>query len=662
MTNKTMKDRMRPTTYKHQIVHNLPVRSVSINDTFWAPKLKVLRDVTVYDVLDKFENDGAMRNFDFVSEGAEEGYHCGEPWFDGLIYETIRGISDILAVDYDEELDRRVDEIIEKVARAQNTVGDGYINTYTLLDRPGQRWGENGGYLRWQHDVYNAGCLVEAAVHHYKATGKTSLLEIAVKFANHMSDLMGPPPKRNIVPAHSLPEEALLKLYQLSVDEPELAKTMNAPFEATGYLELVTFWIHNRGNHEGRYSHGEYAQDHIPVLEQDEAVGHAVRATLLYTGLTALYLSTGEAKVLETAKKLWDNISYQKSHITGGVGAVHEDEKFGGNYELPDNGYLETCAGVGMGFFSWNLYLATGEGRYIDKLETILYNIVLAGRSMNGHKYFYENPLVSHGGHNRWEWHSCPCCPPMIIKLLPELASYIYAYDERGAFVNLYVGSESEMEINGVNVKLKQQTAYPWEGAVGISVTPERESAFAIRLRIPEWCRNYSILVNNQPVEYRIMNGYAVIEKTWSLGDAIVLDLDMPVDLIEAHPYVRTHADKVAIKRGPMLYCLESVDNDRSVDGIVLYKREALDREKRLNRKISNAPDFRTEYVQDFFDGAVILRTKDSGGNTITAIPYPYWNNRSRGTMDIWLQCDKQNELKGWENQLYRSVPAGSAQ
>lgn len=649
---------MRPTTYEYQTIRNLPVRAVSIDDSFWGPKLKVLRDTTVHDVLNKFEQDGTLRNFDFVAAGAgPESYHSGEPWFDGLLYETIRGISDILAVHPDEALDRRVDAIIAKIAAAQQAVGDGYINTYTLLDRPNQRWGDNGGMLRWQHDVYNAGCLIEAAVHHYRATGKTSLLEVAVRFANHMSGLMGPPPKRNIVPAHSLPEEAVLKLYQLALDEPELADRLSLPFEASDYLNLAAFWIHNRGNHEGRVSHdGEYAQDHKPVLEQDEAVGHAVRATLLYAGLTSLYLSTGEAPYLETARKLWDSIAYRKSHITGGVGAIHHDEKFGGDYELPDDGYLETCAGAGLGFFSWNLFLATGESRYIDKLETILYNIVLAGRSMNGHKYFYENPLVSDGGHNRWEWHSCPCCPPMIIKLLPEMASYIYAQDANGAYVNLFIASESTLRIGEMPVRLKQQTRYPWDGAVEISVMPEREAKFDVRVRIPEWCARYDIAVNGEAAACHIMNGYAVLNRTWGKDDVIRVDFELSVDLIGAHPNVTTHAGRAAIRRGPMLYCLESMDNERYDNGVVNYAREALDKQVRLNRKLPRSPVFETRYDADFFDGAVILRTQDADGRPLMAIPYPYWNNRSRGTMDIWLAYDHAPSLDGWDNKLYRKV------
>ncbi|NBD25652.1 glycoside hydrolase family 127 protein [Paenibacillus glycinis] len=656
MSSQTTHAHMRPTTYKHQTVTNLPVRSVSIDDAFWAPKLKVLRDTTVHDVLNKFEQDGALRNFDFVAAGAE-GYHSGEPWFDGLLYETLRGISDILAVHDDEALDRRVDEIAAKIAAAQDAVGDGYINTYTLLDRPTQRWGENGGNLRWQHDVYNAGCLIEAGVHHYRATGKTSLLAVAVKFANHMSGLMGPPPKRNIVPAHSLPEEAVLKLHQLAVDEPGLADTLNLPFAASDYLALAAFWIHNRGNHEGRASHdGEYAQDHKPVLEQDEAVGHAVRATLLYAGLTSLHLATGEAAYLETAKKLWDNIAYRKSHITGGVGAIHHDEKFGGEYELPDNGYLETCAGVGVGFFSWNLFLATGESRYIDKLETILYNIVLAGRSMNGHKYFYENPLVSDGGHNRWEWHACPCCPPMIVKLLPELASYVYAQDGNGVYVNLFIASEGALRVGDVPVRLKQQTLYPWDGAVAIAVTPEREARFDVRVRIPEWCARYAIAVNGQEAAYDAINGYAVLTRTWAKGDVIRLDLELSVDLIGAHPKVTTHANRAAIRRGPVLYCLESMDNERYAGGVANYAREALDKQVRLNRRLPPTPVFETRYDPDFFDGAVIIRTEDADGHPLTAIPYPYWNNRSRGTMDIWLAYDHAAGTEGWDDRLYRTI------
>ncbi|SFJ69938.1 Beta-L-arabinofuranosidase, GH127 [Paenibacillus sp. UNC496MF] len=656
MFSHTTRAHMRPTTYKHQAVLNLPVASVRIDDAFWAPKLEVLQRVTAHDVLNKFEHDGALRNFDFAAEGSG-GYHSGEPWFDGLVYETIRGISDLLAARGDEALDLRLDGIIAKIARAQDAVGDGYLNTYTLLDRPDQRWADNGGNLRWQHDVYNAGCLIEAGVHHYRATGKTSLLAVAVKFANHMSGLMGPPPKRNIVPAHSLPEEAVLKLHQLALDEPGLAAKLKLPFEAADYLALASFWIHNRGNHEGRVSHdGEYAQDHKPVLEQDEAVGHAVRATLLYAGLTALYLSTGEAAYLGTAKTLWDDIAYRKSHITGGVGAIHHDEKFGGAYELPDNGYLETCAAAGMGFFSWNLFLATGESRYIDKLETILYNIVLAGRSLDGHKYFYENPLVSDGGHNRWEWHPCPCCPPMILKLLPEIASYIYAYDGKGAYVNLFVASEGEFAIGDVPVRLKQQTGYPWTGSVGIAVMPEREARFAVRIRIPEWCGRYALTVNGQAAAHELANGYAVLDRTWGADDVVRFDLELSVDLIEAHPKVTTHANRAAIRRGPMLYCLESTDNERYQGETVRYAREALDKDTRLNRWLPDVPVFETEHDPAFLGGAVLVRTADENGRPLTAIPYPYWNNRSRGTMDVWLGHGHPADEAGWENKLYRKI------
>ncbi|MBB6733822.1 glycoside hydrolase family 127 protein [Cohnella zeiphila] len=653
--------RGRATSYPFQRLRNLPVGSVELTDAFWAPKLKVLREVTVHDVLDKFESDGALRNFDFVSEG-RGGYHSGEPWFDGLIYETLRGISDVLAVHGDEALDRRADRIIEKIARAQEAVGDGYLNTYTLLDRPNQRWGDNGGNLRWQHDVYNAGCLVEAGVHHYKATGKTTLLKAAVRFANHLCELMGPPPKRNIVPAHSLPEEALLKLHRLALDEPELQGRLQEPFEAAGYLELARFWIENRGNHDGRPSWEAYAQDHKPLLEQEEAVGHAVRATLLYSGLTALYLSTGEEKYLQTAVKLWDNIAYRKSHINGGVGAVRRDEKFGGDYELPDDGYLETCAAVGMGYFSWNLYLATGESRYVDYLETVLYNILLAGRSMNGRKYFYENPLVSHGQHNRWEWHSCPCCPPMIVKLMPEIDSFVYACDDNGVSVNLYVQSDAALNIREHEVRLKQTTSYPWDGTVDIGVDPGGEASFSMRLRIPGWCRKYAVSVNGQPASFTVVNGFAEIERVWKRGDTVRLDLDMPAALIEAHPNVASHADKVAIRRGPVLYCLESMDNERYAiqRGAVQYTRESLDPDKYRNRKIAPDAGFELEQREDFFDGAVLIRSKDAEGNDIVAIPYPYWNNRSRGAMNIWLSCDKPKAEKGWKRRLYRILNAGS--
>lgn len=652
-----------PTTYKYQQITNVPLTNIKISDKFWAPKLNVLQNVSVNDVLDKFESDGAVQNFDFVGDD-KGGFHSGEPWYDGLIYETIRGISDLIAVNYDAEIDNRLDEIIKKVAKAQDAVGDGYINTYTLLDRPHQRWADNGGNLRWQHDVYNAGCLVEAGVHHYKATGKTSLLKVAVKFANHMSDLMGPPPKRNIVPAHALPEEALLKLYQLAIDEPALAEKLDDVFDADKYLALAKFWIDNRGNYEGRNSHKEYAQDHKPILEQDEAAGHAVRATLLYTGLSVLYLTTGEKQYLDTAKVLWENIEYKKSHISGGVGAVHFDEKFGENYDLPDDGYLETCAGVGMGFFSWNLFLATGEGKYIDTLENIIYNILLAGQSLNGRKYFYENPLVSDGGHNRWEWHSCPCCPPMYMKMLPEIPSYVYASDQEGVFVNLYIEGEGEIKNDDLEVMLKQETEYPWDGAVGIKVYPQQTSPFKIRLRIPKWNEEFSVSVNGEQIKNVVeKDGYVVLDRNWESGDIIQINLEMPVMLMEAHPYVKTHTDRVAIKRGPILYCLESMDNDRQTirRGDVLYTRESLDKGA-LHRELSRSPLFELEYVNDFYreNEATIIHTKDREGNDMIAIPYAYWNNRSRGAMNVWLQYEhtmqQEEDLCDWKNTLYKQI------
>ena len=313
--------------------------------------------------------------------------------------------------------------------------------------RPDQRWGALGSDQLWTHEEYDAGCLVEAGVHHYRATGKINLLSLAVRFANYLCAYIGPAPKHNVVPSHSLAEEALIKLYRLLRDEPGLSEKLSQTSNPDKYLDLVRFWIDHRGNHDGRMSFSEYAQDHCCLVDQPEAVGHSVRGTLLYTGLAALAAEDNEPKYSLASRRLWEDVVERKMFITGGVGPIKEYEGFGYGYYLPNNGYIETCAGVGLAFWASQMNQSFGGGEYMDVYERVIYNNVLAGVSLAGNRYSYENPLLNQGSMHRWEWHDCPCCPPMLLKLFAEMPGLIYAHDGSDIFVNLYIGSRGKIEL-----------------------------------------------------------------------------------------------------------------------------------------------------------------------------------------------------------------------
>lgn len=661
----------------------LEVDQVKINDPFWSPKLELWSTVTATDVLDKFEGkhkhdiesqeeNNAFRNFDLVAKGERGiGKHAGFPWFDGLIYETIRGISDFLARTPDEKLEQRIDGYIDRIYAAQQSDSTGYLETYTQLVEPTHTWGEHGGFLRWQHDVYNAGMLIEAGVHYYKATGKTKLLEIATRFTNHMCDYMGPEPKKNIIPSHSGPEEAMVKLYWLYKNNPDLKAKMNVPVQEDAYFELVKFWVENRGNHCGyplwltwgnqaseqwikdekyldpqfgshsRPSWGDYAQDSISVFKQKTIEGHAVRATLLATGIATMALENHSATYIETVSNLWDNMAGKRMFITGGVGAIHHDEKFGPDYFLPTDAYLETCAAVGAGFFSQRMNELTGNGKYMDELERVLYNSVLTGISLSGNHYTYQNPLNAEE-HGRWEWHECPCCPPMFLKMVSALPGYIYAHQKDTVYVNLFVGSETQVKVSGNNtIRLKQETRYPWDGLVALTVNPEKEGDFSVRIRIPGWAQGtenpyglyYSDLsspsiqlrVNGNPVEMKITNGYAEINRKWNKNDQVELSLPMQPRIIHANDQVKDLKDLVVIASGPVIYCLENYDNNnlQQLKLDVNQPMELTYRDKELNG------------VNIITGKAVDSNFKDV---LVTAIPYYALGNRQPGCgYKVWI-------------------------
>ena len=623
----------------------VPIQNVVIQDEFWSPKLKVWRDTTIPDCFAKFDKDGAFANFDKIRDGAS-GEHGGPPWYDGLIYEMIRGCADFLAAQRDPALEARLDGYIERIAAAAAKDTNGYINTYTQLKEPAHRWGLNGGNDVELHDVYNAGALVEAAVHYWRATGKTPLLKTAAKLANHMADLMGPPPKHNIVPGHSLSEEALVKLYLLFREHPELKPQMSVPVDEQRYLKLAEFWIENRGNHQGRSFGklgGSYAQDHKPVLEQETIEGHAVRATLLCAGLTAAGTVNGRDDYLTAARRLWENMVQRRMYVIGGLGAVAGHEGFGPDYVLPNSGYLETCAAIGAGFFHHNLSLALGDARYVDELERVLYNAVLPGVSLQGNSYFYENPLESGAKRARWAWHGCPCCPPMFLKIVGSLPGCIYAQAPNALFVNLYAGSQATVTLNGAKVALRQTTRYPWDGAVQLAVEPERDVEFALNMRLPAWCDTPALQLNGRPLEtFEKVRGYARIQRTWRAGDVVQLSLPMPVQRLKAHPKVEADIGRVALQRGPLVYCLEAADNDGRVRNLVIPPEGPLAARHRpdLLGGVTVITGQALAVHRVAWPESLYLPSSSVPGASpveFTAIPYFANANRQPGDMMVWL-------------------------
>ena len=632
----------------------VPIQSVTIEDSFWSPKRKVWEEVTIPDCLSKFEDDrgGAFNNFDRVRDGKSDG-HAGPPWYDGLIYEMIRGSADFLSAKPDPVLEKRLDGYIARIAAAQGRDPDGYLNTYTELQHPNQRWGLNGGNDGYQHEMYNVGALCEGAVHYYAATRKTALLKVAVKLANYTYDQVGPAPKFELVPNHAIAEEAFANLCLFFRQHPELKRQMPVPVDERRYLELAQYWVEARGHpRKDQPSYGAYNQDHQPVFEQKTIEGHAVRAALLCAGVSALAGINGRDDYREAAIRLWNDMTGKKMYITGGIGATAADEAFGKDYFLPNDGYLETCGAVGAGFFARNLNLLTGDARYVDVLERELYNGVLVGVSLEGTSYTYVNPLEAPRGNSRWSWNGCPCCPPMFLELMGAMPGYIYAQDKTGIYVNLFVGSKAQIQLAGQKVVLKQTTDYPWQGEVKIAVEPAKASEFDFHIRIPGWCQGPSsadnlyqpanrlpeggarLELNGKTVEkLELVRGYATLHRRWKAGDVVQLTLDMPVQQMKANTDVEVDKGRIALMRGPLVYCSEGTDNGGAVQNLV----------------IPPGTEFTPQYKSNLLGGITVLHASATAvfrtpANEVISTPFkvtatPYYANANRGTcpMRVWM-------------------------
>ena len=632
----------------------MPIQSVTVEDSFWSPKRKIWQEVTIPDCFAKFENDrgGAFNNFDRVRDGKSDG-HAGPPWYDGLIYEMICGSADFLAARPDPVLEKRIDGYIARIAAAQDRDTNGYLNTWTQLQHPDQRWGLNGGNDGYQHEMYNVGALCEAAVHYYRATGKSGLLKAAVKLANYTCEQVGPSPKHELVPNHAIVEEAFANLYLFFRQHPELKRAMPVAVDESRYLELAQYWVEARGHpRKDQPGYGAYNQDHKPVFEQTTIEGHAVRAALLCAGVTALAGINGRDDYRQAAIRLWENMSEKKMYVTGGIGATAAGEAFGNDYFLPNDGYLETCGAVGAGFFARNLNLLTGDARYVDALERELYNGALAGVSLSGNSYTYVNPLQAPHGNSRWSWNGCPCCPPMFLKLMGAMPGYIYAQDKAGIYVNLFVGSSARIQLDGRKVVLNQTTDYPWQGDVTITVEPARTTEFALHIRVPGWCQGPSssedlyqpdnrpldgavgLKVNGKRVEkLEIVRGYATLHRRWKSGDVVQLTLDMPVERVRADVHVEAAKGRIALMRGPIVYCFEGSDNGGAIQNLV----------------IPPGTKFIPKQERNLLGGVTVLTATATGlfktaANQAVSVPLqvtatPYYANANRGTcpMQVWM-------------------------
>jgi len=621
----------------------VPFNQVHVQDGFWTARLETNRLVTIPYCFQKCEETGRIRNFEKAA-GLRQGKHEGIYFDDSDVYKIMEGAAYSLQVNPDAMLRMYLDKLITIMAAAQWP--DGYLYTfYSLPERQlEKRWTNE----RDMHEQYCIGHMLEAAVAHYQVTGNKAFLDVATKCADYVCDFFGPG-KRTDPPGHQEIEIGLCRLYRV---------TGNGK-----YLDTAKFLLDQRGRLGNRGPDGKaglyslYSQDHIPVTEQTEAVGHSVRAAYMYTGMADVAALTGDMAYVDAIDRIWGDVATTKLYITGGIGAAGGHEGFGGKYELPNlTAYCETCASIANVFWNHRMFLMRGDAKYLDVLERTLYNAALSGISMKGDTFFYPNVLESVGGHARSPWFDCSCCPSNVARFVPSVPGYVYATKGKDVYVSLYIGGDATLTTVGNKVKLSQQTEYPWKGEVAISVEPEQSGAFAILVRIPGWARNEavpsdlysfadqvsekpSIKVNGKPVSFQVEKGFARIERNWQKGDKILLDLPMPVRRIISHPQIKTNAGKVALQRGPIVFCLEGHDNDGKV----------------LNLTIPDDAKLKAEYRPDLLNGVVVLTGKghttkrmlDGGVVTASAkpfmaIPYYAWAHRGRSQMTVWPAREPQ--------------------
>ncbi len=628
-----------------------PIKQVSFTNvkitpgTFWGQRLKASREVTIPLAFSKCEETGRYTNFSNAAAHLQDPTKVFKiekatyPFDDTDPYKTIEGASYLLQTYPDKELEKYVDSVIMVIASGQEP--DGYIYTpRTQNPTTPHDW---SGPTRWSmvevnsHEFYNLGHLCEAAVAHYRATGKRSLLDIAIRYADCVCREIGEGEGQMcVVPGHQIAEMGLAKLYTVTGNKR--------------YLDMAKFFLDKRGYTTIKKA---YSQSHRPVVEQDEAVGHAVRAGYMYAGMADVAALTGDKSYIDAIDRIWENIVSKKLYITGGVGATHNGEAFRENYYLPNlTAYCETCAAIAQVYLNYRLFLLHGHSKYYDVLERTLYNGVISGVSIDGGSFFYPNPLQSTGKHQRQPWFGCACCPSNVARFIPSVPQYVYAVKDNNLFVNLFMGNSAEIEVNGKPVAIKQTTDYPWSGDVNIDIEKSR-GEFALNIRIPGWVRGetvpsdlynyadgkrlgYSIKVNGEEVKSELLNGYFVIQRKWKRGDKVEIHFDLEPRLVKANHNVQQDRGLLAIERGPLVYCAESADNECNILNVLLNRRPKFD----LGKKEIAGSDIVTLTTD-----AQTLSYNDKGGletygERVVMIPYYAWAHRGKGNMAVWLPYD----------------------
>jgi DUF1680 family protein len=628
----------------------VPFTQVKLTDNFWMPRLETNKNITVPFAFEKCENTNRVKNFELAAK-VLSGKSKGEqfltvfPFDDSDLYKIIEGASFSLHTHYDARLDKYIDDLLVIIKSAQEP--DGYLYTFRTMNPPkphdwsgNQRWVNDR--LKISHELYNMGHFYEASVAHFQATGKRTMLDMAIKNANLVYNTIGPD-KLRVVPGHEVIEMGLAKLYRVTGDKR--------------YLELATYFVDDRGRIEPK---GEtYNQDFTPILEENEAVGHAVRAGYFYAGVADVAALTGNKAYIDAIDKIWENVVNRKLYITGGIGAQHGGEAFGDNYELPNlTAYNETCAAIANVFWNQRMFLLHGDAKYIDVMERSLYNNVVSGIGLDGKTFFYPNPLQCDMNYKfnsgrtleRQPWFDCSCCPSNDVRIIASIPGYVYALKDNNLYVNLYVDGSADIELNGRKINIAQKTLYPWDGKVLLTVNPEKHGEFALNLRIPGWASNqvlpgdlYSfsdkydkmpeIKINGKHVKYAVGKGYASLNRKWKKGDKVELNIPMPVRKVVANKNVKEDTGKVCFIRGPITYCAEQFDNTKEVIQIIIPEKT----------------DFEVIFRKDFLGGATVLKTKALAPKTgpeknslpdeteLTLVPYALWNNRGANMMNVWF-------------------------
>ena len=618
-------------------INPTPFTSVKLADGFWGERLKACRLTTIPLAFNKCEETGRYHNFENATHPSDTIHVGGFSFDDTDVYKTIEGASYILQTYPDKKLENYIDSVLTIVAAAQEP--DGYLYTSrTMNPKHPHEW---AGSKRWEtveilsHEFYNLGHMVEGAIAHYQATGKRNFLDIAIRYADCVCREIGPDKGQLVrVPGHQIAEMALAKLYIVTGNEK--------------YLRQAKFFLDMRG----RTSRTDaYSQAHLPVIDQREAVGHAVRAVYMYSGMADVAALTGDPAYVNAIDAIWDNIVSRKYYITGGIGARHEGESFGSNYELPNaSAYCETCAAIGNVYVNHRLFLMHGDAKYYDVLERTLYNGVISGMSVDGGAFFYPNPLESHGEHERQPWFGCACCPSNLCRFIPSIPGYVYAVKDRDVYVNLFMSNTAKLDVEGKLVELSQSTNYPWNGDITITVNKNKAGKFGMKIRIPGWVQNkvvpsdlysysdgkepgFTISINGTAVDSNIEKGYITINRQWKKGDVVDIHFDMEPRTVIANENVAADRGRVAFERGPLVYCAEWPDNEFDIHHIIVNqnpKITATNRPDIINGLITLTTDAQT-LAYDATGALVADKVK------LTLIPYYAWCHRGKGNMAVWL-------------------------